>query len=572
MDALSSSTLRERLLQRLLLITATVAAVAYVPGVIASWQQGLGALIALNTLAWLAVLALTLWRRGPYGLRGALFLGLWFAFAVALTWLVGPLGAGPAWMVTVPAMAALLFGMRGAWLALIGILTMGVVYTLWLVAAGGATEALPGPAYDVYSWTASLGAVLFLSAVLATGTASLMNGLERSASELRAANEQLEEALRERERLESELVRGANVRALGTLASRIAHDLNNLLLPVLMASGEARDASPPGTAERKRLELVVTSAERARDLALQVLAFGREVAPERRPLALHAAVEEVAALLGPALPSSAALQVSLPEREAKVWANPAELHQVLMNLGSNAARALRRRGSLLQMAVSLHDTTEEVEVVVRDDGPGIARDDLKRVFDPYFTTHGSDQGSDRGTGLGMPIVRHVVESLGGRIHIETALGVGTSVSVWLPWFSVPTASDGTAAEPAGTETSLRVLLVDDDDMVRASTRMVLESLGHEVIEASSADAALASVRDAPQAVDLVLSDQAMPGMRGIELAAMLLELRGDLPVVLMSGFVDDATQQRASEVGVRLVLSKPFDRRRLTEAIAAATA
>jgi signal transduction histidine kinase/ActR/RegA family two-component response regulator len=569
MDTVTLGDLRERLLQRLLVITVVAAGIAYVPGVIAAWNAGLTELVVLDTVVWLAVLGLALWRRGSYRLRSALYLTIWFAFAVVLVALVGPLGGGPAWMLTVPVLAALLFGRWAAVLALAGILVIGVAYGVWLVAGGSAAGALTGVAYDIASWSASAGAVLFLGVILVSAAGSLLEGLARSIGDLKAANARLEEALGERRRIEAELVRSANTRALGTLAGRVAHDLNNLLVPILMAGDEARSASAVGSRQRQHLDLVVASAERARDLSRQVLVFGRDAPPERFPIAVASVVEEVALLLRSALPRGVALRLEVGAPEAVVSAGRGELHQVLMNLGTNAARALGGGGSTLVIAVELDAHDDQVHIRVSDDGPGIAPEHVERVFEPYFTTSADDSG----TGLGLSIVKHVVDALGGSVEVASRVGEGTTVMVSLPRLDAAlpvTSAEFAGAAGAATTDAARILLVDDDDLVRATTLMVLQTLGHDVVEAATPESALRRVHDEPDAFDVVVTDQAMPGMTGVDLAASLLALRPQLAVVLVSGFLDEATEARALEVGVRAVLTKPFDRRRLAEAIGAA--
>ncbi|MDZ7801785.1 MAG: HAMP domain-containing sensor histidine kinase [Trueperaceae bacterium] len=435
---------RTQALQGVLTTTALVAAVAYVPGTYAAASDGVWTIVVLNTLGWAAVGILASWRALPYRTRAVTFLALWFAFSAALTALAGPIGAGLAWMLALPVLAALLFGRPGAWAAVGGLAVLAVAYGVALQ-TGVTTRppGVPGQPYTLPTWAAGAGSVTFLAVLLSSAILHVFGGLRRHAEELHDATHRLQASLEERQRLERELVAAGKARAVATLASGVAHDLNNLLVPMLAAGTAARDSADPGSTQRQRLNLVVTAAERARELSRRMVAFGRDNA-ERAPVAVDPLVQEVAALLRPSQPHGVHVHVVLNAEGACVHATEGELHQVLMNLATNAMRALPGdRGSV---TIATHASDEAASIEVQDEGVGIPAEDLERVFEPYAT--GSHARA--GTGLGLAIVRHVIDSLGGQVWLTSTPGVRTVATVQLP--RVPPPSEARPRNGVGDAT------------------------------------------------------------------------------------------------------------------------
>lgn len=624
--------LRERALQRLLVTTAIVAGVAWIPGVYAAWLADLPVIIVLDTLMWAVVVTLTVWRSLGYVVRSAVFSGLWLAFSVVLLWVIGPVGAGVAWLLALPVLTTLFFGARGAVVGVAATVAIGVTFAGVLVAGARPTAlggAVPGPAYDLTSWVASIGSVVLLAVLLSLAVHLLLRGLNDALLSERRANETLREMLDERARLEEQLVHGAKARALGDLASGVAHDLNNLLVPMLVAGSEARDASEAGSDQRRRLDLVVASAERARALSARVLAFIRSDVVRRRPVSIASAVREAVALLrtgvGRDVDVSAVIE---PAAEtAQVTAAPDDLARIAMNLGTNAVRAVRGRGDAtgggsVRFLLGLDADARRARLTVVDDGPGVASEMRSRLFEPYVTSQ--REGGEAGTGLGLTIVAHVVDSLGGRVRLERTGPAGTVFVVELPLAEGPpgeaedqqeppvapsashgstpaaSSSDAVVAHRAAAETDepdrsdgatgdagaaalatsaagvrRTILVVDDEDLVRGTTALMLASAGYAVHEAADAAVAerLLDRLDAEGAhVDAVVSDVAMPLVSGVELARRVRERAPSLPVLLLSGRVDATLEADAEAAGVDALLAKPYRRRELLDAVERALA
>jgi signal transduction histidine kinase len=381
----------------------------------------------------------------------------------------------------------------------------------------------------------------------------------RAEEVLRRAREALERAVADRA---GELRQSQKMEAVGTLASGLAHDLNNLLAVILGFAGAARDEVPPGSALRQDLEEVVAAAKRARDLLSGLLAFGRQRLAEPRPVDLGPVTAEAVRLVAVNLPERITVELRLPEREVILRADPTALHQVVMNLAVNAVQAMRERGGRVTVAVEVTgDGGPEPAAVltVTDDGPGMEPEVAARALEPFFTTRGEAGGS----GLGLSTVARIVAAHGGRITLDSAPGRGTAVGVRLP-LATPADRISLPSAPPPAGGAERVLVVDDQEIVLRTVRRLLEPLGYRVAAFARPEEALAAFRAAPGDFDVALTDLAMPGLSGLDLAEGLLALRPNLPVVVMTGNAEDAAVVRGASIGVREMVEKPLERAQLT--------
>jgi signal transduction histidine kinase len=418
---------RARVLERLLNASAVAAAIAYLPAAWAAARDGVWSILAVNTVVWFVIVGLAFWRRGPYAVRAGVYVGLWLAFSLVLVVLLGPVGAGAVWVLAAPLLATVLFGGRSGRWAVAVVAAFALAYAAVLARFEPMRlPGVPGAGYDVATWAATAGSLLFLALLLVGATSALLDGMATYVERMRAANERLTSALAERERLETTLVATEKARALGSLAAGIAHDLNNLLVPITVAGTAARDASSDRR-QRERLDLVLGAADRARALARRVLAFSLERAPERDVVAVAPLVEDVIGLVRASAPPGVAVRTDLDPDAGDVLADPGEVQQVVMNLCTNAIRAMTEHGGSLVVRVR-PGTLQDVVLEVIDDGPGMDAATLARAFEPYFTTRREGDG----TGLGLAIIRHIVEALGGTVRLESRSGAGTRAVVHLP--------------------------------------------------------------------------------------------------------------------------------------------
>ena len=370
----------------------------------------------------------------------------------------------------------------------------------------------------------------------------------------------------ERARLEGQLLQSKKLEAIGTLAGGIAHDFSNILAAILGYSDLAqRSASArSGTALRRHIDAVVAAGLRAKSLVERILAFSRSGVGERTPVHVQSIVVETLDLLAASLPDHVRLERRLDAGDATVMGDQTQIHQVVMNLCANAVQAMKSKGTLT-VALDVVERGEAVaatsrlaagryvRLAVRDTGSGIAPGVIERIFDPFFTTREVGVG----TGLGLSLVHGIVTDLGGGIDVESSPGDGATFTVYLPWSSaraVATSIDAHVPHGAG-ET---ILLVDDEEALVHLGEEVIASIGYEPVGFASSAAALEAFRESPERFQAVLSDEAMPDMTGSDLARAIREIRPDMPILLMSGYVTPQFAARARELGVVEVLAKPL--------------
>lgn len=365
----------------------------------------------------------------------------------------------------------------------------------------------------------------------------------------------------ELKKLEEQLRQAQKMDALGQFAGGIAHDFNNLLTGIGGYAELAASATERGTVVSRCLDGIRTAADEATSLTSRLLAFSRRNVPERRLIDLNAIVSEAASLLQRIVRADVRVTLLLAQPLPPVAGDLAQLKQVVLNLALNARDAMPSGGALtIETAVS----GENVILRVRDDGIGMDASTRSRALEPFFTTKPEGEG----TGLGLSLVYGVVDGLGGRLSIESAVGLGTIVEVALPAAdAVPDEPEEADDEPADLLNGERVLVVEDRDVVRDLAREVLEAAGFDVVAVAGGREALAATTSEP--FDLLLTDVVMPEMSGPELAVKLRVKQPQLPVLYMSGYTDDVLSTHELSQDATAFLRKPFGN---AELIAAARA
>jgi PAS domain S-box-containing protein len=376
------------------------------------------------------------------------------------------------------------------------------------------------------------------------------------------------EAEAARARLEKEMIQGQKMEAIGTLAGGIAHDFNNILCAMLGLTELALSDSQVTGMARRNLEAVLKSADRAKDLIKQILSFSRRVQSERNPVRLSAILKECVKLLNATLPSTIQIVSAAQIEEDTVLADATELHQVIMNLSTNAAHAMRAKGGRLEYQLQALDLSPDqaarlsplrpgthVCLTVRDTGHGMSRDVLENIFDPFFTTKPEGEG----TGLGLTLVHRIITRSGGHISVESQEGLGTTIRIYFA--RAPQAATTPApvrVQPLRGRRE-RVLVVDDEIMILQMMQQHLRNLGYRVYTRADSTVALEFFEKERDKIDLVITDHTMPCMQGAELAQRVGDIRPDMPVILMTGLNQPPDFAGSKHSSLRSVVKKPID-------------
>ena len=385
------------------------------------------------------------------------------------------------------------------------------------------------------------------------------------------------QAQMDKERLEAQLRQSQKMEAIGTLAGGIAHDFNNILGAILGYGELAHQQAAEGSSLRRYLDNVMHAGGRAKTLVDRILGFSRSGMGERAPVNVEFVVAETLELLEASLPTGIRLEAHLEAGDAAVMGDATRLHQVTMNLCTNAMQAMTHKGGTLSVTLERIVLAEPrtlsrgtlpprdyARLVIGDTGDGIAPELLERIFDPFFTTKGVGEG----TGLGLSLVHGIVSDLGGGIDVISKAGEGTRFEIWLP----VTGETGKPALEEGRELphghGQTIMVVDDEETLVALSEEMLAGLGYEPVGFESSTAALRAFQAQPQRFDAILTDEAMPELAGTDLAGEIHRLRPGIPIILVSGYGGTQLTTRAATNGVSMILRKPLRSRELAETLA----
>jgi PAS domain S-box-containing protein len=379
----------------------------------------------------------------------------------------------------------------------------------------------------------------------------------------------------EQKRLEEQLQQARKMESIGNLAGGIAHDFNNILSPIMVHSEMAMMELPEDSSLRFSINEIYKAGERARDLVKQILVFSRKGESRRVKIKITPIVNEGLKMLRSFIPTTIEINHNIRTESDTILADPTQVHQLLLNLGTNAAHAMREKGGILSVSLEQEDITPEtvsyysdlvsgsyLKLTVSDTGTGIDDSIIKRIFEPYFTTKAPGDG----TGMGLAVVHGIVKKYGGDIMVESERGKGTTFKVYLPLIEsdVPEVKEYRGQLPGGSE---RILLVDDEKAGVEAVRPMLESLGYKVTSTISSLEAFETFQNNPELFDLVITDMTMPGMTGGKLAREAMSIRPDIPVIICTGFSEQMDANKAKEMGIRAFVMKPVVMREMADTI-----
>jgi PAS domain S-box-containing protein len=373
------------------------------------------------------------------------------------------------------------------------------------------------------------------------------------------------EAEKQRLKMEARMREAQKMESLGTLAGGIAHDFNNILAAILGYAELAQLECPEASSSNHYVSQISQAGSRAKELVQQILAFSRQGRSEKSPLDISRVITEALKLIKATMPANIEVHENIPPNIAPVFADEIQIHQIVMNLCTNAHHAMKNSGGKLDVdlsAVTIQEPDAKsypgiipgsyLKLSITDKGCGIAPDAINRIFDPYFTTKPTGEG----TGLGLSTVHGIVKDHGGIIKVYSELGAGTTFQIFLPAADASLKAAAGQAEhlPTGRES---ILFVDDEKALIDLGRDLLERLGYKVETRASSTDAIEAFRVDPQKYDLVISDVTMPKITGEELARQIKEVRPDIPIILCSGFSERIHAQATKDIGISAVLMKP---------------
>ncbi len=371
-----------------------------------------------------------------------------------------------------------------------------------------------------------------------------------------------------RRKLEFQLFQAQKMETLGTLAGGIAHDFNNLLTGIMGYQELVADVLGENQTAREFLAEARGASMRARDLVEQILTFGRQ-SPDAQhtTLDLGLVIEEARRLLRATIPATIAIETDIDPKCGTVMGDATQIHQVILNLGSNAAHAMQSKGGVLSITLGCIDKSsgrsatlstlpagDYVRLSVRDTGHGMDESVLQRIFDPFFTTKDVREG----TGLGLAVVHGIVRAHRGAVEVESRVGLGSTFHIYLPVADEHAESGGSEALQAPRGDNETVYIVDDEDTVASFTKFALENKGYHALTVDTAIQCLEALRANPGSCSVLVTDQTMPGMTGMELAAQVRTFAPHLPIIVMSGYFLKISAEELSHIGHMETLGKPF--------------
>jgi signal transduction histidine kinase/ActR/RegA family two-component response regulator len=423
---------------------------------------------------------------------------------------------------------------------------------------------------------------LTLLSIILLNTANALESLE-FCQLLRHQKTSLEKQVQERTQAlaesERQMQQVLKLQAIGTLAGGIAHDFNNILFPIIGYTEIAIDDVAPDSPTRRNLEEVLKAANRAKELVQQILTFSRQNGRERKPLRVQVIAGEALRLLRASIPKTIEIVADLKDTCHAIMGDPTQIHQVIMNLCTNAYQAMQETGGMLELRlaetyIGYEETVKHIGIQmgphlhlsVRDEGVGMESSVLERIFEPYYTT----KEPGKGTGLGLSVIHGIVKNHGGFITVESTPGKGSTFHVYLPTLQDVDAEIEEAAGAAKSGGSERILLVDDEPQIVDMEKKLLEKLGYRVTGHTSSTEALETFASQPDQFDLVITDMTMPQMTGERLARQVWAIRPGIPVILCTGYNEMISEDKALTMGIRKFILKPVDKDELAASIRSA--
>ena len=383
-------------------------------------------------------------------------------------------------------------------------------------------------------------------------------------------------ANQEKDRLNQHLQQSHRLEALGTLAGGIAHDFNNITASILGFAEIVQESLPSNSQPHEDLGHIISAAKRGKDITRQLLTFSRQTDQAKSPIHIQPLIKETLALIRASIPANIDIRTSITPTTAYIAASPAQIHQMLINLCTNASRAIGGQSGVININLEVVDITPTstkippglppgnyAKLTVSDTGSGITKEVLEHIFEPFFTTNSQGEG----TGLGLSITHGIITDLNGIITVDSQPGHGSSFDVYMPTSQEQGTKPDASQPPHITGGNRRILIVEDETSLAEITARHLKKAGYKITIKANGNVALKSFKDTPNSFDLILTDQLMPQMSGTEMAGEILKIQPDIPIIIMTGTLNKSLLQKAQDIGVKKVIIKPISIGELCSAI-----
>jgi len=366
--------------------------------------------------------------------------------------------------------------------------------------------------------------------------------------------------------LHQKLNQAYKMEAIGTLAGGIAHDFNNILSPIIMGTEMVLAEIPHMNPEEGILRKVIQAAVRAKELVQQILNFSRQENEDKRFIQFIPIIKETVKLIRSSLPSTIEIKLDILAEDDVIQGDPVQMHQVLMNLCTNAFHSMQEKGGLLEIQITNENIDSEeatlsddlkpgyfVKLAIKDTGHGMDSKTMEKIYDPFFTTKARGEG----TGMGLSVVHGIIKDHEGYLYIESVVEKGTTFTILLPCIKNVLTEEKEKIEPPpfGSE---RILFVDDEQAIVNMCPRAIKRWGYTVDATTNALEAMDTFQKNPYQYDLVITDQTMPELTGVALAKKLLNIRHDIPIILCTGFSEEVTRENLQQFGIRDLLMKPI--------------
>lgn len=377
----------------------------------------------------------------------------------------------------------------------------------------------------------------------------------------------------EKKRLETQLQQSQKMEAMGTLAGGIAHDFNNILFPIIGYTEMLILEAPENSAIRKDLDIILSGAMRAKDLVQQILTFSRQQKQELTPLMIQIVINEALKLFKVALPPTIEIIQSIDKKCGLVMADFTQIHQIIMNLCTNAYHAMEKTGGKLKVSLAEIELKPNnaaalkpgkyAMIIVSDTGCGMEQKVMKRIFESHFTT----KENGKGTGLGLSVVYDIIDRYNGKITVRSEPMKGSIFNIYLPLIDTQKKKIKTINSELERGNGERILLVDDEALIVSMGKEMLKRFGYHVTSFTNSVEALKMFQAQPNSFDVIITDKIMPDMTGYKLASEIIKIRKDIPIISCSGFSDKMSNQELNDLGIKATLMKPVTMKQLAETV-----